>query len=129
MKALFQNGIDEKKRIIGTRSPHPILFNISHEIIARFLDQITLIDLQFEGSSEVIRQCVWSCYQENPVKFRNYSLYDPGAYPAPPLSGKITWRVIQPWAEPPDEEEREALVRAKEMIERLGESSKSKRKG
>ncbi len=127
MKALIQNGVDDKKRIIGTSSPHPVLFNISAEMIERFLDQVTLIDLQFVGNPEVIRQGVWSCYQESAVEFRGYSLYDLGAYPAPPLSGKITWRVTQPWAEPPDESEREALARAMEMIERLRESSKRKK--
>jgi hypothetical protein len=81
-------------------------------MIARFLDQVTLIDLQFEGNPEVIRQGVWACYQENRVKFQGYSLYDPGVYPASPLGGKITWRVTRPWAEPPDESERGALTRA-----------------
>ena len=127
LKALFQNGVDDKKRIIGTSSPHPVLFNVSAEMIERFLDQVTLIALQFEGNPEVIRQGVWSCYQESVVEFRGYSLNDPGAYAAPPLSGRFTWRVTQPWAEPPDESEREALARAMEMIERLRGSSKQKK--
>lgn len=124
LKALLENGVDEKKTIIGTTSPHPVLFNISAKMIERFRDQVTLIDLQFEGDPEVIRKGVWACYQESPVEFRGYSLHDPGAYPAPPLSGQITWRVTQPWAEPPDENEREAVARAKEMIERLRGGSK-----
>jgi tetrahydromethanopterin S-methyltransferase subunit A len=126
LKALFQNGVDDKKRIMGTSSPHPVLFNIGEAMIECFLDQVTLIDLQFEGDPETIKQGVWSCYQERAVDFRGYSLYDPGAYPAPPLSGKITWRVMQPWAEPPNEGEREALARALKMIERLRERSKRK---
>lgn len=28
VKALIANGVDEKKRIIGTESPHPFLFSI-----------------------------------------------------------------------------------------------------
>jgi tetrahydromethanopterin S-methyltransferase subunit A len=127
LKALFQNGVDDRKRIIGTSSPHPVLFNISAEMIERFLDQVTLIDIQFEGDPDVIRQAVWSCYQESAVKFQCYSMYDPGAYPAPPLSGKITWRVTKPWVEPPDESESEALSKAMEMVERLRESSKRKK--
>ena len=67
----------------------------------------------------MIRQAVWSCYQEEPAEFHGHSLYDPGAYPEPALSGRITWRVTQPWAEPIDENEREALKKAKELIERL----------
>ncbi len=107
LKALHKNGIDEKRRIPGTSAPHPVLFNVPLELIERFRRQLTLIDLQFEDSPDLIRQAVWSCYQENPVEFRGYRLYDPGAYPEPPLSGKLTWRVFQPWAEPEGEEEQE----------------------
>lgn len=119
LKALFRNGVDEKKRIVGTNAPHPFLFNLPMEFIERFRSQVTLIDLQFEGNPDVVRQAVWSCYQEAPVEFRGYSLYDPGAYPEPPLSGRITWRVTQPWAEPADEQERQALRRAQALLERL----------
>jgi len=118
LKALFSNNVDEKKRIIGTDAPHPFLFNLPTEFIERFRKQVTLIDLQFNADPDTIRQAVWSCYQEEPVKFKGYSLYDPGAYPEPPLSGRITWRVTQPWAEPGDEKEREALKKIKEQIER-----------
>jgi len=46
-------------------------------------------------------------------------LCDPGAFPKPPLSGKLTWKVTQPWAEPDDKGERAAKNKALEMIERL----------
>jgi len=118
MKALFSNGVDEKKRIIGTDSPHPFLFNLPMEFIERFRKQVTLIDLQFKGDPEIIRQAVWSCYQEEPVNFYGYSLYDPGSYPEPPLSGRITRRITQPWTEPAEEKERETVKKIKEQIER-----------
>ena len=35
-KALLTNGVDEKKRIIGTDAPHPLLFNLPMEFIERF---------------------------------------------------------------------------------------------
>jgi len=108
-KALLKNGVDEKKRIIGTDAPHPLLFNLPMEFIERFRKQLTLIDLQFKGTPETIRKAVWSCYQEEPVVFQGYTVYDIGAYPEPPLSGKITRRVTQPWTEPEDEKEREAV--------------------
>ena len=127
LKSLFRNGVDEKKRIIGTEAPHPFLFNVPREMIERFRKQVSLIDLQFEGDPEVIRKAVWSCYQENPVEFRGYSLCDPGAYPEPPLSGKITWRVTQPWAEPEDEKEQEAVRRAKDLMERLRARNREKK--
>ena len=119
MKALIQNGVDEKKRIIGTSAPHPFLFNLPIEMIDRLRKQLSLVDLQFEADTDVIRKAVWSCYQEQPVDFRGYSLYDPGAYPELPLSGRITWRVTNPWVGPPDDREAEAQRKAKELIERL----------
>lgn len=128
LKALILNGVDEKKRIIGTDAPHPFLFNLPMEMIDRFRKQLTLIALQFEGDPSLIRKAVWSCYQESTVKFRQYYLYDPGAYPEPPLSGRITWRVTQPWAEVLDEKEREAKRKAQEFIERLKARSMEKKK-
>jgi len=124
LKALIQNGLDEKKRIIATAAPHPFLFNLPGALIERFRRQLTLIDLQFEHDPEVIRQAVWSCYQEEPVEFRGYSLYDPGAYPEPPLSGSITWRVFQPWAQPADDAEFEARNKTNDLIERLKAKSR-----
>jgi len=35
------------------------------------------------------------------------------------LSGKLTWSVTQPWAEPGDDKERTAKQKALELIERL----------
>ena len=124
LKALIHQGVDEKKRIIGTNAPHPFLFNLSMKMIERFRKQLSVIDLQFEGDPDLIRKAVWSCYQERPVEFRGYSLYDPGAYPEPPLSGKLTWRITEPWAEVLDDKEREAKKRAQELIERLKAKSK-----
>ena len=124
LKALMVNGVDDKKRIIGTKAPHPFLYNLPLESIERFRMQLSLIDLQFEGDPEVIRKAVWCCYQETPVSFRDYELYDPGAYPEPPLSGKITWRVTTPWFEPASESEREALAKAKAMVESLRAKSR-----
>jgi len=119
MKALIRNGVDEKKRIIATSAPHPFLFNLPMEMIDRFRKQLSLINLQFEAAPDVIRKAVWSCYQEQPVEFRGYSLYDPGAYPEPPLSGRITWRVTNPWVGLLDEKEAEAQQKARELMERL----------
>lgn len=124
MKALVRNGVDEKKRIRGTSAPHPFLYNIPQEYIDRFRNQLSIIDLQFEGNPEVIRNAVWACYQEEPVQFRDYSLCDPGALPETPLSGQITMRVTQPWLELPDDSEREAIEKAKELIARLKAKSK-----
>ena len=119
LKAFMKNGVDEKKHIIGTEAPHPFLFNLPREFIERFRKQVMLIDIQFNEDPDLIRQAVWSCYQEEPVNFKGYSLYDPVAYPEPPLSGKITWRVTKLWTETEDETERLALEKVKEQMELL----------
>ncbi len=126
LKSLLRNGVDNKMRIRETAAPHPFLYNLPMELIDRFRKQLSLIDLQFEGDPDVVRKAVWSCYQEEPVDFRGYSVCDPGAFPQPPLSGKITMRVTQPWVVQPDEKEREAVKKAKELIERLKAKSKDK---
>ena len=126
LKALLRYGVDEKMRIRETSAPHPFLYNLPMEFIARFRKQLVLIDLQFEGDSELIRKAVWSCYQEKAVEFRGYSLLDPGAFPEQPLSGKITMKVTNPWAEQPDEKERDAIERAKALIAKLKARSTQK---
>jgi tetrahydromethanopterin S-methyltransferase subunit A len=126
LKALMRHGVDNKMRIVGTDAPHAFLFNLPLKMIERFRKQLFLIDLQFEGDPGLIRKAVWSCYQESPVEFRGYSLYDPGAYPEPPLSGKITWRVTQPWAEITNEKERAARRKAQELMERLKSRTREK---
>ena len=126
LKCLILYGVDNKMRIKETSAPHPFLYNLPIELIERFRKQLSLIDLQFEGNPDLIRKAVWSCYQEEPVDFRGYSLYDPGAFPEPPLSGQITLRVTEPWAEQPNEKEAEAVKKAKELMERLKKLSAKK---
>jgi tetrahydromethanopterin S-methyltransferase subunit A len=128
LKALLSNGVDEKKRIIGTTAPHPLLYNVPTELIERFRKQLTLVDLQFESDPHLIRKAVWSCYQESPVEFRGQLLFDPGAFPEPPLSGSITWRITQPWAEPTSESEREALRKTQELMKKLREMQEQKKR-
>ncbi len=96
IKALVDNGIDERRTIIGSQAKTPYLFNIPLEAISRFRDQLTLIDLIGETDPEIITKAVWSCYQENPTPFKEYSLYDPGAYSDSAISCSLTWRVEHP---------------------------------
>ncbi len=126
LKALILNGVDEKMRIKNTSAPHPFLYNLPIEFINRFRKQLSLVDLQFEGDPDLIRQAVWSCYQEEVVEFREYSLFDPGAFPEPPLSGKITMKVTNPWIEQPEEKERDAIEKAKALMAKLKDRSKLK---
>ena len=119
LKALIRNGVNEKKYIIGTVAQHPFLYNIPIEFIDRFRQQITLIDLQFKGSKEIIIKAVWSCYQENPVDFAGYKLYDPGPFNKPALSGKIIDRISEPWKLPKDEGEKNAIIKMQNLIEKI----------
>ena len=96
IKALIENGIDERRKIIGSQTKTPYLFNIPLEAISRFREQLTLIDLIGETGSEVIMKGVWSCYQETPTPFREHMLYDPGAYSDSAISCSLTWKVKHP---------------------------------
>jgi tetrahydromethanopterin S-methyltransferase subunit A len=105
--ALKQNGVDEAKRIIGSHALTPYLSNIPKELIDRFKLQIVVIvnllcrpgekDTQLPGlNPEVVEKAVRSCYQENPVEFMDYMLYDMGAYPKPAIFHKIAATLSQP---------------------------------
>jgi tetrahydromethanopterin S-methyltransferase subunit A len=120
---LANNGLDDRKRIISADAPTPYLFNVQPEFVERFRKQITTIDLINEGSPEVIRQAVWSCYQEQPTPFGKYELYDHGAYPAEPLSGKITWKITQPSMEPKSDEERTQREKIQSLVERIKQTT------
>lgn len=126
IRALYENGIDGKRKIIETDAPAPYLFNIRQEAIDRFRDQTRLINLINEGSPEIIREAVWSCYQEEPTRFRNYELWDMGAYDAEPICDKITWKITNPAYAPKDEREREAVDRMQRLIQQLKEKNKKK---
>ncbi len=105
--ALKQNGIDEAKRIIGSKALTPYLSNIPKELTDRFNRQIVTIvnllcrpgekDTGLPGlNPEVVEKTVRSCYQENPVAFMDYTLYDMGAYPEPAMLHKIAAKLSQP---------------------------------
>lgn len=105
--ALKQNGIDEAKRIIGSKAFTPYLSNIPKELIDRFNQQIVGIinllckpgerDTKLPGlNPKVAEEAVRSCYQENPVEFMGYTIYDVGAYPEPAILHKIAAKLSQP---------------------------------
>ena len=125
--ALEKNGMDQHKRIIGTEAPTPYLFNILPEFVERFRKQITVVDLINEGSPDVVREAVRACYQEQPTPFRGHVLHDPGAFPEPPLSGKLTWRVTHPEREPKTGEERAQKEKLQSLMERVKRTVEMKR--
>ena len=116
---LLKNGVTEKRKIKDTSGMYATLYNLPAEWIERFRAQVTLIDLLCKGTKELIRQAVWSCYQEEPVEFNGQDVYDVGAYPEEPIDGKITNRMTSPWAMPEDSKEEAAVDRMQEMMETL----------
>ena len=102
---LVKNGIkkDKRRTIIGARAPTPYLPNISLESIERFRKQVTLVNLLSDDdpkrgmNPEIVKKAVWACIQEEPTEFLEYTLFDPGAWPEPPISRKIVMRVTEPW--------------------------------
>jgi len=124
---LLKNGVDERRRIIDAKALTPYLFNLPMEYIARFRQQVRTINLVDEGDPELLRRAVWSCFQEEPTSFQNYTLSDPGAYPEAPLSGQLTWRVTRPQAEPIDEAERQQRERLRDLMARVKRVAEKKR--
>jgi tetrahydromethanopterin S-methyltransferase subunit A len=91
--ALKQNGVGETKQIIGTKAPTPHLYNIPLELLCQPGEK----DTSIPGlNPKVIEKAVWSCYQEEPVVFMSYKLYDIGAYPEPAICHKIASKLSQP---------------------------------
>ena len=127
LQALSDNGVDEDSRIIGSQAPTPFLYNIPREAIERYRRQVRLINLLNEGDPGLIREAVWSCYQEQPTPFRDYVLFDPGALAGDPICTTITWRVRQPWYAPRSGDEQVAVDRVNELIETLRRRSEERR--
>jgi tetrahydromethanopterin S-methyltransferase subunit A len=124
---LLENGVDEHRRINGAQALTPYLFNLPIEYIARFRQQVRMINLLDEGDPDLLRRAVWSCYQEEPTSFQNYTLFDTGAYPERPLSGQLTWRVTRPQSEPKDEAERRQRERLRDLMARVKRAAEKKR--
>jgi len=127
LKSLSLNGIDEGCRVIGSESPTPFLYNVPREATERFRQQVKIIDLVGEGDSKVVRNAVWSCYQEEPVSFREYELFDPGAFPGEEICASITWRIRQPWYAPRNAEEQAAAERIQDLMARVKAKAEARR--
>jgi tetrahydromethanopterin S-methyltransferase subunit A len=76
---LLENGVDERRPIIGAKALTPYVFNLPMEFIVRFRQQVRPTNLLNEGDPELLRRAVQSCYQEEPTPFQGCALFDPGA--------------------------------------------------
>jgi tetrahydromethanopterin S-methyltransferase subunit A len=129
IKALSDGGVGEDSRIIASEALTPYLYNIPREMVDRFREQIKVVDLVDVGEPAVVRDAVWACYQEKPTPFRDYELFDPGALAAEPICSRVTWRVLQPWYAPRDDEEAAAVERMHKLMAEIREKKKSKGSG
>jgi tetrahydromethanopterin S-methyltransferase subunit A len=137
---LVKNGVAEDKRrtIIGAKAPTPYLPNLSLQAIERFRKQVTVVNLISEEDPktgmtlENIKRAVWSCIQEKPTEFMGYTLYDPGAWPEPPICQKVAMRITEPWKPELSEKEEEIIERIKKAASKKsvqeGEMQERKRK-
>lgn len=71
-ESLFQNGLDERSRIIGARGRRPVLKNVSREEVDAFLKQVELLSMVGEEDADIITAQIQSCADRNP-----------GVYPYP----------------------------------------------
>jgi tetrahydromethanopterin S-methyltransferase subunit A len=125
---LVENGVKEDKRrtIIGAKAPTPYLPNIPLGSIERFRRQVTIVNLLSDDDPvkgtdpELVRRAVWSCIQEEPTEFLDYKLFDPGAWPEPPICRKIAMKVTEPWRPELDEKQKEIVERALRAASRIG---------
>ena len=69
LKALISNGVDDKKRIIGTDAPHPFLFNLSVQMIERFREQLSVVDLQDDKERDLFKSRFTSSHQCYPIPY------------------------------------------------------------
>lgn len=121
LENLLNNGVakDKRRTIIGAKAPAPYLPNISLEAIERFRKQITIVNLISENQPkrgmdpENIRKGVWSCIQEKPTEFLSFNLFDPGAWPEPPICQRISMKILEPWRPELSERERGIMQRIK----------------
>jgi tetrahydromethanopterin S-methyltransferase subunit A len=79
MKALIENGIDPSShKIIGTPGAIPFIENVPADAVARFRDQIEVIDMIGEED-----------YGKINAKVQELIAKDPGAYPEDPMIVKV----------------------------------------
>jgi len=128
LKSLAANGIGEDSRIVAAESLTPFLYNIPREAVERFREQVRIVDLVGEGDPALVRNAVWSCYQEEPTQYRDQVLFDPGAMPGEPICASITWRVRHPYHAPRNADEQAALERMHELMDRIRARNEARRR-
>lgn len=142
LECLVENGVaDDKRRTIrGASAMTPYLANLSPEAIERFRRQVFIANLireddaSFAMRTENVQKVVHACIQEKPTEFEGFVLYDPGAWPEPPICEKLSRRLTEPWRPEIPSDHQEVLQRMKDAAssvkptEKKSESSLRKQK-
>jgi tetrahydromethanopterin S-methyltransferase subunit A len=61
IKALHENGVDAKRRIVGAKGAIPYLENVTEDAVERFRNQIEIVDLVDTENSETINSKIEGC--------------------------------------------------------------------
>ena len=67
--ALFENGVDEDRRIIGAEGHEPVLRTVTPQQVAAFRQQVALVDWMGERDLETLRERISSLAARNPGRF------------------------------------------------------------
>jgi len=83
--ALFENGVDEARRIIGAEGHEPVLRNVPQQQIATFRQQVQLVDWIGERDQETLRERISSLAARSPGRFAGAGQADG----APPIGTAV----------------------------------------
>lgn len=61
IQAVYKNGVDSKKRIVGAKGAIPYLENIPEEAIERFRNQVEIVDMVDTEDAETIHSKIEGC--------------------------------------------------------------------
>ena len=125
---LVKNGVanDKRRTIVGVKAPAPYLPNIPLESIARFRRQVVIVNLISEDdprsgtSPRTLVRPYGPAFKKKPTVFIGQRLYDPGAWPEPPICQKIAMRITEPWRPELSKGEADLLDRIKEATKKRG---------
>lgn len=82
LRALFENGLDDRGRIVGAEGRRPFLKNVDRQLVEHFRKHVTIVDRIGSADEEGIADDIRSCAER-----------DPGPAPSAPQSA-LTARVV-----------------------------------
>lgn len=71
LKSLKENGVNDKKRIIGAKGAMPFLRGLSKKEVETFRQQVEVVDLIGEFNPDVIAKAIQGCVSGNPGPFKD----------------------------------------------------------